>query len=51
MTKEELAIEKMVDAAKNHPDPGVRRLAGVGESVLLDRIKVAGFELKKECAK
>jgi len=47
MTKEELAIEKMVADARNHPDLEVRLLAGVDEGVLLDRIKLAGFELRK----
>ena len=48
MTKEELAIEKMVANAKSHPDPAVRLLARVDERVLLDLLNVAGFELKKE---
>lgn len=46
MTKEELAVAKMVSDAANHPDREVRRLAIVDESVLLDRIKLAGFELR-----
>ena len=46
MTKEELAVAKMVSDAANHPDRDVRRLAIVDESVLLDRIKLAGFELR-----